>query len=107
LVLAPSRPDPAAEIVEHKINILIICQAARSRGDRSDLRITQLPAPTGFKPMAVESFQASCLRTKIMGGQGFPGPGSAAALDRLAQPLHGEFDVLRLQVAPALDLRLL
>ena len=75
-------------------------------GDRSDLRITQLPAPTGFKPMAVESFPASSLRTKIMGSQGFPGPGSAAALDRLAQPLHGEFDVLRLQVAPALDLRL-
>jgi hypothetical protein len=71
LVLAPSRPDPAAEIVEHKINILIIAR----RHDRSDLRITQLPAPTGFKPMAVESFPASSLRTKIMGGgQGFPGP---------------------------------
>ena len=56
--------------------------------------------------MAVESFQASSLRTKIMGGQGFPGPGSAAALNRLPQPLHGEFDILRLQVAPALDLGL-
>jgi len=32
LVLAPSRPDTAAEIVEHKINILDHCQAARSRG---------------------------------------------------------------------------
>jgi hypothetical protein len=56
--------------------------------------------------MAVESFQASSLRTKIMGGQGFPGPGSAAALNRLPQPLHREFDILRLQVAPALDLGL-
>ena len=27
---------------------------------------------------------------------------SAAALDRLAQPLHGEFEVLRLEMAPAL-----
>ena len=56
--------------------------------------------------MAVESFPASSLRTKIMGGQGFPGPGSAAALNRLPQPLHGEFDILRLQVPPALDLGL-
>ena len=32
LVLAPSRRDTAAEIVEHKINILDHCQAARSRG---------------------------------------------------------------------------
>ena len=31
---------------------------------------------------------------------------SAISLDRLPQPLHGEFDVLRLQMAPALDLRL-
>ena len=31
---------------------------------------------------------------------------SAAALDRLAQPLHGEFEVLRLDMAPALDLGL-
>jgi hypothetical protein len=29
-----------------------------------------------------------------------------SGIDRLAQPLHGEFDVLRLQVAPALDLGL-
>src|SRR6266403_4207748 len=29
-----------------------------------------------------------------------------AALDRLAQPLHGELDILRLQMAPALDLGL-
>jgi len=39
-----------------------------------------------------------------MGGQGFPGPGSAAALNRLSQPLHGEFgDIGRLYLAPALD----
>ena len=31
---------------------------------------------------------------------------SAAILDRLAQALHGEFDVLRLQLAPAFDLGL-
>ena len=31
---------------------------------------------------------------------------SAAALDRLAQPLHGELEVLRLEMAPALDLGL-
>jgi hypothetical protein len=31
---------------------------------------------------------------------------SAAILDRLAQALYGEFDVLRLQLAPALDLGL-
>src|SRR2546430_3272204 len=31
---------------------------------------------------------------------------SAAALDRLPQPLHGEFEVLRLEMAPALDLGL-
>jgi hypothetical protein len=37
-----------------------------------------------------------------MGGQGFPGPGSAAALNRLPQPLHCKFDILRLQMAPAL-----
>jgi hypothetical protein len=30
---------------------------------------------------------------------------SAAAFDRLPQPLHGELDILRLRVAPALDLR--
>jgi hypothetical protein len=40
------------------------------------------------------------------GGKGFPGPGSAPALDRLPQALHGEFDILRLQMAPALDLGL-
>ena len=56
--------------------------------------------------MAVESFPASSLRTKIMGGQGFPGPGSAAALNRLAQPLHCKFDILGLQLAPALDFSL-
>ena len=50
--------------------------------------------------MAVESFQASSLRTKIMGGQGFPGPGSAAALNRLPQPLNREFDIVGLEVAP-------
>src|SRR6266851_146905 len=33
-------------------------------------------------------------------------PRSVTGLDRLAQPLHGEFDVLRLQLAPALDLSL-
>ena len=32
---------------------------------------------------------------------------SATSLDRLAQPLHGEFDVLRLQMAPALDFGLI
>jgi hypothetical protein len=32
---------------------------------------------------------------------------SASALDRLPQSFHSEFDVLRLQVAPALDFRLL
>jgi hypothetical protein len=30
-------------------------------------------------------------------------PRSVTGLDRLPQPLHGEFDILRLQVAPALD----
>jgi hypothetical protein len=29
---------------------------------------------------------------------------NAAGLDRLAQPFHGEFDILRLQISPALDL---
>ena len=56
LVLAPNRPDTAAEIVEHKKNILIIA-IGTIEGDRSDLRITQLPVPTGIKPMAVESFR--------------------------------------------------
>src|SRR5207253_3411197 len=31
---------------------------------------------------------------------------AGAIRDRLAQPLHGEFDILRLQMAPALDLGL-
>jgi hypothetical protein len=30
-------------------------------------------------------------------------PRSVTGLDRLPQPLHGEFDILRLQAAPALD----
>jgi len=30
-------------------------------------------------------------------------PRSVTGFDRLTQPLHGEFDVLRLQMAPALD----
>src|SRR5258708_39763092 len=33
-------------------------------------------------------------------------PRSVTGLDRLPQPLHGEFDILRLQVAPALELGL-
>jgi hypothetical protein len=32
---------------------------------------------------------------------------SAGALDRLPQPPHRKFDILRLQVAPALDLGLI
>jgi hypothetical protein len=59
LVLAPSRPDTAAEIVEHKINILESLPGGTIEGDRSDLGIKQLSAPTGFKPMAVESFPAA------------------------------------------------
>jgi hypothetical protein len=35
-----------------------------------------------------------------------PGAESAAQLDRLAQPLHDEFEVLRLQMAPVLELGL-
>src|SRR5260221_8396351 len=31
----------------------------------------------------------------------------SATLDRLPQPLHGELDILRLQLAPALDLSLI
>ena len=31
-------------------------------------------------------------------------PRSATGLNRLPQPFHGEFDILRLQMAPALDL---
>jgi hypothetical protein len=33
-------------------------------------------------------------------------PRSVTALNRLAQPLHRKFDILRLQLAPALDLGL-
>src|SRR5437660_12251731 len=33
-------------------------------------------------------------------------PRSATGVDRHAQALHGDFDILRLQVAPALDLGL-
>src|SRR5258707_12097988 len=33
-------------------------------------------------------------------------PRSVTGLDRLPQPLHGEFDILRLQVAPAFELGL-
>jgi hypothetical protein len=33
-------------------------------------------------------------------------PRSVTALDRLPQSLHGKFDILRLQVSPALDLGL-
>jgi hypothetical protein len=33
-------------------------------------------------------------------------PRSATGLDRLAQPLHRDFDILRLQMAPALELGL-
>ena len=33
-------------------------------------------------------------------------PRSVTALNRLAQPLHRKFDILRLQVSPALDLGL-
>src|SRR5467141_2859235 len=40
------------------------CQAARSRGTDRTYAITQLPAPTGFKPMAVESFPAASPDTK-------------------------------------------
>src|SRR5216683_6111656 len=45
-----------------------------------------------------------------MRGRGVSSPAERSlfgALDRLAQPLHGEFDVLRLQKAPALDLGLI
>ena len=61
--LAPRLTDPAAEVVEHKINVLVIARW-HDRGDRSDLGINQLPAPTGFKPMAVESFPAASPDTK-------------------------------------------
>jgi len=38
--------------------------AARSRGTDRTYAFTQLPAPTGFKPMAVESFPAASPDTK-------------------------------------------
>ncbi len=46
----------------------------------------------GFKPPLANSFRAadSSLRESV-------------ALARLAQPLHRELDILRLQMAPALD----
>jgi hypothetical protein len=45
----------------------------------------------------------SVRRTRV---SSLAGISSAGALDWLAQPFHGEFDILRLQVSPTLDLGL-
>jgi hypothetical protein len=65
-VLAPSRPIRPPKS-SSKINVLSLPGGTIEGPKKSD-------PPTGFKPMAVESFPASSLWTKIMGAKVSPAP---------------------------------
>src|SRR5947207_10737221 len=100
----PTRSDPAAEIVAHKINVLIIARR-HDRGGPIGPTHYATPSTNGIQADGGRVVPGQQPPDKNNGGQAFPGPGSAAILDRLVQPLHDEFDGLRREVAPDLELR--
>src|SRR5258708_14343801 len=61
----------------------------------------------GGWPDPARVIRTHCAPGRFLSGKLFQAAGrdSAGGLDRIAQPLHGELDIFRLQVTPALDLR--
>src|SRR5258708_8400731 len=73
LVLAPSRPDPAAEIVEHKINVLIIARR-HDRGGPIGPTHYATPSTNGIQADGGRVVPAQHPPHKNNGGPRFPRP---------------------------------